>query len=118
MAPEVYIPLLSALAGALIGTVGTIAVVIVQTVSENRRHMREMSFNMASELRRSAIEFAMKGGGSVPPIEIFIAHTMRILKDAERGKLSPTTLAESEKELDELTEFIEARESRRSATKK
>jgi hypothetical protein len=104
MEPDVYIPLLSALVGALVGSAGTVATVWVQARREDRRDRRELAFRIASEQQARHIETAEKSsdGGNIMPIDAYLAHSFALVKAVENGPLTVKVLKQISAEVDPL----------------
>lgn len=113
--PEVYIPLISALVGAVVATVGTVLTVLIQSKKEDRRDRRELAFRIASEQYAQHLEFAHKQnkGGGVYPLDLYMAHSLALVKAAEDGRLTPESLAKISSDTDALIQYIDAREAKR-----
>jgi len=100
-APEinVWIPVLAALAGALIGSVSPVVVGLVNARAESRRERLRLAVQMAikdhKDLMAVAREKAQKLGVgiAVPPISAVLAYHVEILEAFERaGTLEPADL--------------------------
>ena len=108
MATEIYVPLLSALAGAVIGTIGTVTAVIVQARKDDRRNRRELAVKLATEQQSRHIELASKqGGGVVPPVDLYLIHAFSLLDAIESGSLSAEKLKSINDKLHTLYDSLE-----------
>lgn len=107
---EIYLPLLSALAGALFGTFGTVAAVVIQARKDDRRHRREIAVRLASEQQAVHLQSAAKhGGGVVPPIDLYLLHALAVMGALEEGKLTKKKLEKIDAEMAVLNNFLNER---------
>jgi hypothetical protein len=87
----VYVPLLSALAGAIIGSLSSIATILIQAkIGERRERVREAAM-MALEEYKIRVEHATPGS-SVFPFSMYLHHQLAMLKAIEEDDLTPDRL--------------------------
>lgn len=106
---HVWIPLLSALAGALIGSISSIATIIVRSRYEDRRDRSRLAFEAAIEDHKAAIDLAKvtPGRKAIAPLSAFIYYHARIIELLSETNLSKDTLAELDKEMDEVRKVFD-----------
>lgn len=110
MIPEIYVPLLSALVGALVGTAGTVATVLIQARRDDRRHRREMVFKLATEQQAAHIELARaSGGGQIQPVDIYLMHALSLLELLEEGNLTKESLEKQSRDLEDVSSYLKGR---------
>jgi len=113
MSMEVLIPLLAALAGALIGSVGTVSSVWIQARKEDRRHVRELAFRMASEMRQLQFDALKDKSGAIGPIDYYVAYTLNLVRAADAGPITVATLESLSEQSDRIHQFTVERERAR-----
>jgi Na+/phosphate symporter len=85
----IYVPLLSALAGALIGSLSSIATIVIQTrISDHRERLRQAATLALEEYK---IHIA-NAAGAVMPFSSFLRHHIAIWEAIEQGDLTPERL--------------------------
>ena len=73
----IYVPLLSVLAGAIIGSAASVVTIIVQATAENRRQRFRLAMETALAEQRIQFE-ALKGhDGTLLPISTYISTTFK-----------------------------------------
>ncbi len=93
---DVYVPLLSALVGALIGATASVLTVWVQArIGDRRERLRHVA-DLAQQDYRLRLELAQKSGRSVscPPLVVFLHYHMELMQLLETGRLTPEALRE------------------------
>jgi hypothetical protein len=90
----VWIPLLSALGGALIGALASIGTMYVQARSSDRRARAQMVLTMATEHYKLKQELGKHSGQPWVdlPLVTYVHYHAELLKLIERGELSTATL--------------------------
>lgn len=68
MSAEVIVPMVSALLGAIIGSAGSVLVVLIQAWKDERKHMRETAIQMALSERSEQMQFLREQGGALSPV--------------------------------------------------
>jgi hypothetical protein len=87
----IYIPLLSALGGAIVGTLSSIGAIFAQAkVAERRERIRQATM-MAMEEYKVQVQNTAIGGG-VYPLSTFLHHHLAILEAVEEKDLTPERL--------------------------
>ncbi|MGC2080672.1 MAG: hypothetical protein WA728_32590 [Xanthobacteraceae bacterium] len=89
----IYVPLLSALAGALIGSFSSIAAIYIQAKSSERRERIRQALTLAMEDIKNQLANAKPGTG-VYPISIYLHHHLAVLRAIEKNKYTPERLRE------------------------
>jgi hypothetical protein len=86
----IYVPLLSALAGALIGSLSSIATILIQAkINDRRERMRQVALLAMEDYK---IQIANGKGTYVLPFSSFLHHHIAILQAVEEGNLTPDRL--------------------------
>lgn len=86
---EFWVPLLAALAGALIGSATSIATMIIQARRDDARNMRETAVQLALAEHSLHVELAKsRGGQSILPVTAYFAHHLLALNLAAKGSLT------------------------------
>ena len=100
-----YIPLLAAFAGAVIGSITSIATIYLQQRAQSRRERASQIYNAALEHFKLAIEFVKinRKATNIPPFATFLHHQSQLFELLENGNLN----AEALKELSAEQEKIE-----------
>jgi len=91
---ENYIPLLSGLIGALIGASASIATIIVQSRSQNKRERIKMAAQIAMEDVKISMEIALKSGKrtAIPAPTVYLHYHMKLMELLENNNLDSITL--------------------------
>jgi hypothetical protein len=76
----VYIPLLSALAGAFIGSLSSIITLVVQGRAESRRNRYRLATELALQEYKFRWGIIEKAGGVLPPFSSFLHHHLELTK--------------------------------------
>jgi hypothetical protein len=98
----IYVPLLSALAGALIGSLSSIATILIQAkISDRRERFRQAALMAMEEFK---IQVANGQGKTVLPFSSFLHHHIAILQAVEEGNLTPDRLRQISIADDAITE--------------
>jgi hypothetical protein len=115
----VYVPLLSALAGALIGSLSSIAVILIQARIADRRERLRQAASLAVEEYKIQIEHS--AGARVLPFSSFLYNTMAVLQAIEEKDYTPERLrkisADNNAIFDVLMELDDAWQKRERARK-
>ena len=86
----IYVPLLSALAGAIIGSLSSIATILIQAkISDRRERLRQAALLAMEEYK---IQIANGQGKYVLPFSSFLYHHIAVLQAVEEGNLTPERL--------------------------
>jgi hypothetical protein len=87
----IYVPLFSALAGAVIGSLSSIATIFIQAkIGERRERIRQAAMLALEEFKTHIAQ--RPPGGTVPPISIYVHHQLAILNAIEKNDLTPERL--------------------------
>jgi hypothetical protein len=87
----VYVPLLSALVGAFIGSMSSIAVMFIQTRASERRERIRQAMTIAFEDLKLQMAHA-KPGTFFPPVSTYLYHQLAVLKAIEDNDVTPERL--------------------------
>jgi hypothetical protein len=86
----IYVPLLSALAGAIIGSLSSIAAILIQARYTDRRERMRQAALLAMENYK--IMIAHGAGTNIMPFSSFLHHHMAIWEAIEQNDLTPERL--------------------------
>jgi len=99
----IYVPLFSALAGAIIGSATSIITILIQSKNQNKRELTKVAVEAAMEDHRSCLDLAKAGGdGEVAPLSAFIHFHIESLRLLEQGKLTADSIKKLKEERDNL----------------
>ena len=105
--------LLGTLIGASAGVAGSIAVAIVTKHSEEKKHLRQLAFEVGirtwtlhSEIAKKAAESGNKSG--VDPLEAYVLHALVFSRIIEEGDLSRETVLKKWREVDSIAQAVRA----------
>ncbi len=104
---DAYIPLLSALAGALIGAAASIVAVVVQARSQSRRDRTKEAVALALQDWKFRSDLINERGGEILPLAVFVHYHSRLIELAENRELTPQAIKSLSAEQDQLIEAIE-----------
>ena len=104
--PETYWPLISGFVGAIVGAAGPVAVAMIQAQKDDRNHRRELASRLALADRDKHIELAMKRGGPIMPISIYMAHHIELLERISKGSITAQDIKEMRDKMNELQELV------------
>ena len=104
---EVYLPLISALVGAIIGAAAAVLTVYLQLKSLERRDRVHQAAALASEERAFLIDKSEKEKTKLilPPMSLFIDHYVSLLKVVEKDGLTPRAIRRLQARRDKLWDF-------------
>jgi hypothetical protein len=95
--------LLGVIIGGLLTSIPTIITFWVGKRSEERRHLRELSFQAAIDNWKHISESAKNlPGAVVEPLDVFLFHMLKLSEVATRNGLTPDTVAERVREVQEI----------------
>jgi hypothetical protein len=109
MGMEFWVPLVSALAGALIGSATSIITIWIQGRRDERRHLREKAVELALSDYKYRSDVISKIGGSLYPISLHFAYHLELLEEASKGKLTPEAMQRISDNHTALRDFIDRR---------
>jgi hypothetical protein len=87
----IYVPLLSALAGAIIGSAASITTIVIQAKIAERRERIRQAMTLAFEELKMQMAHAAPGT-AVFPVSVYVHHQLAILKALEENDLTPDRL--------------------------
>lgn len=99
----IYVPLLSALAGAIIGSASSIVTILIQAKIGERRERVRQAAALALEDMKLQIEHSAPGT-KVAPISVFLSNQLAILTALEKDDLTPKRVQEIAAKTDALLE--------------
>lgn len=100
---EMYVPLISALAGAIIGSGASILAIVIQSRYQNRRELYKVATEAAMEDHKQAMEAAKAIQGAwVAPLSAFMYFHIRFMELAAKNELTKNALLQLKDERDEL----------------
>src|SRR4030042_3556644 len=100
----VWIPLVSGLLGALVGSASSLAAIFMQTRAQQRRERLRLVIEAAMQEHRSVLELMKLPGGptSIQPLPSYIYYHLRFMNLIEESHLSPDSMKELDKEMAEV----------------
>jgi hypothetical protein len=101
----IYVPLLSALAGAIIGSASSVVTIVFQAKIAERRERIRQAMTLAMEELKLQVAHA-KPGTAIFPIAIYLHHQIETLKAIEEDNLTPERLRKIAKMDDALIRAI------------
>lgn len=104
MDSNVYVPLLSAFGGAIIGSAATVSTVHLQLRSQDRRERVRQATSLALEEFKLRLDLAKTGKGpsGVLPISVLCHFYAEVLAALDRGDLSVKTMRDIQERNGEL----------------
>ncbi|MDA3807030.1 MAG: hypothetical protein PF440_03865 [Thiomicrorhabdus sp.] len=91
---QIYIPLIAALAGTIIGSAASIITILIQSKSQEKRDDYKLAIEAAIEDHKAAIELSKQlKKGTILPLTSFIYFHVKYMKLIKKGDLSPESLA-------------------------
>jgi hypothetical protein len=97
----IYVPLLSALAGAIIGSAASISTILIQTkVAERRERIRQAAMLALEDMKLQAAHAAP--GTGIMPVSIYMRHHLAVLEAIEEDDLTPDRFRKIVAETDAL----------------
>jgi hypothetical protein len=97
----IYVPLLSALAGAIIGSLSSIATILIQAKISDRRERLRQAASLAMEEFKIQIANTQ---GKVLPFSSFLHHHIAVIQAVEEGNLTPERLRQISAADDAITD--------------
>ena len=106
---NVWMPFLSALFGAIIGSATSVLVVVVQTRAEHKRERLRLAVQAAIEDHKRIYDLATRQGRAyiIQPLSSYIHYHASILELLDKGRLSPDALLKLNQELEHLGKIAE-----------
>jgi hypothetical protein len=103
---NVYLPLISGLIGAVIGSLSSILVMLIQSHYQAKRELTNHGIQIAFQDYKTQLEHA-KPGTKAQPISLFVHYHTKMIRLAAKGKLTPGALEELDLELKALMEAVD-----------
>jgi len=105
---DVWIPVLSALAGALIGSLASIITTLVRSRADARLAMAKMAVKAAIHDHNGLREIALARGGpyKLAPLSASIYYHRQIMDVLDRNKLTPESLKRVQKRVTKLPDIM------------
>ena len=103
---EVYIPLLSALAGAIIGSLSSIVSVYVQGRLQNRRERTKLALEVAIQDQKHMLTQA-KAGEKIYPLSVWAYYHWKLIDLIDRNKLTPDSMKKLQQQLMEMLKAVD-----------
>ena len=102
---DTYLPLISGLVGALIGSASSILVMLIQSHYQAKRDLVNHGLQIALHDYKNRLEHG-KAGTKVVPISLFVNYHIKVIKLASRGKLTPKSLEDLDAEINSFMETV------------
>jgi hypothetical protein len=108
---DIWIPLLSALLGAVVGAFSSIAAILVSAKFESKRAQARLAVEAAIQEYGQHLEIAKESGKGfwIPPLSLYVYYNSRVIDLLERGQLTAKALEELSEELEEMKQAIPRR---------
>ena len=110
------------LIGTAIGSLssGSVAIIIllINKRTEERRQMRELAMNAAMDNWNKKFEDFKQRGGSMPPVEVFIIHMVKLFEMLGSKNLTADNLAAKLQEVCRFSDIANAEAERRTNEQK
>lgn len=112
---QIYIPLLSALAGAIIGATASVVTIFIQARSQERRDYLRLIADLAMKDHGALLELAKghEGGAVIPPLAAYLNHHRQVLAILSKRELTPADVANLANKSRELMGAMEEAEAKR-----
>jgi hypothetical protein len=95
--------LLGVIIGGLLTAIPSIVIFWIGKRSEERRHLRELAFRTAIDNWKQVSECAKDlPGAVVEPLDVFLFHMLKLSEVATKRGLTPETVAERMREVQEI----------------
>jgi hypothetical protein len=106
---EIWLPLVSALIGAVIGAAGSVLTVWITGRAETRRHRMQVITQLALKDREIAIDAAKHSGGrtGIPPTVVYLDFYGRVLDLIEKGDFNQAAFKKVHEAQDALIKVAE-----------
>lgn len=88
----VYIPLISALVGALIGSISSVAAIYIQSRITDRRERLRIVADLAVQDWKAQLDVARASGRAVPPLVLTFVYYWDLVAAAGKDDLTPELL--------------------------
>jgi len=104
MEQSVWIPLLSALAGALIGSITSIATISIQAHFQNKRESTKLAMDVAIQHFKSAISAAstQRGRFEIAPLASYVCYNQKLIELALEKNLTPASIKKLTEEMAQI----------------
>ena len=99
---NIYVPLISALLGTLVGAAASIVTVLVQAHYQSKRERTKEAIAIALKDWQTRLEIVTQKGGSALPLSVFIHYHTKLIELAEKGAITPAAIAELHEEQERL----------------
>jgi len=106
---NVWVPLLSALLGAVIGSLASIISIILQGRFQSKRERRRLAIEAAIQDHKSAVDIATKTPGRrfIAPLSAFIYYHVKLIELIETDRLNDENLQALDKEMERIHAVFE-----------
>lgn len=109
---DVWIPLLSAFAGAIVGGAASVLTILIQSKANTRSDLRRQAAELALAEFNHHLEIAKaKGTGKIFPITAYFAFHLTALEQASKGKLDAAGIKELSRRREELRSAFDEMEA-------
>jgi len=89
---NIYIPLISALVGALIGAAASVLTVLVQSHFQTKRELVKDAVALALEDWKTRLAVIHQRGGAALPLAVFVQYHTKLIQLAEQGQITPGSI--------------------------
>ncbi len=100
---DIYVPLLSALGGAVIGSLASIVAIWIQSHFQNKRDRNRLAIEAAIEDHRAGLEVMKQTPyATIAPLPAFLHYHFKYLQLLEDNKVTVEAMSELDAERDKL----------------
>lgn len=103
---NIYVPLISALMGALVGAAASVITVIVQAHFQNKRELVKEAIALALEDWKARLAIVTLKGGAALPLAVFVQYHTKLIQLAEEGQINSETVRALNEEQELLIKTI------------
>ncbi len=101
-----YVPLISALVGAVIGSLSSIGIILIQSHFQNKREITKHAIELPLEDFKIRLEHIKEVGGRALPLAVFIHYHINLMRLATKDELTPEALEHLSARQEELIQAI------------
>lgn len=101
-----YIPLISALVGALIGAAASVTAIIVQAHYQNKRELTKEAIALALEDWKIRFALVKENGGTALPMAAFVHYHTNLIELASKSRITPAAIKKLSEEQEEIIQAL------------
>jgi hypothetical protein len=104
---NIYLPLITGLVGALIGSITSVIIITVQSHYQNKKVSQQLAVNSAIEEYKTHVGVTPGDGSGIYPLSLYIWYKAETIKLLDKNNLTPKSLIKLNEKYDELKKVIE-----------